>query len=135
MATQRRGFKNQGADAQKDAEPIDLHIPDNYVQHTLATTKSLPELTWGNLIFNLNWTNVIILGSTTVLSIWAPMNTKLYWQTAVFSVFWYVVTALGITAGECCFFALQNFLCSAHNKHFGSVLLTKKFVSFHFIFD
>ncbi|KAG8947466.1 hypothetical protein FRC00_009110 [Tulasnella sp. 408] len=97
MATQRR--KNQGADAQKDAEPIDLHIPDNYVQHTLATTKSLPELTWGNLIFNLNWTNVVILGSTTVLSIWAPYTTKLHWQTAVFSVFWYVVTALGITAG------------------------------------
>ncbi|KAG8986633.1 hypothetical protein FRB90_003857, partial [Tulasnella sp. 427] len=97
MATQRRGTK--GGDAQKEAEPIDLHIPDNYVQHTLANTKAKPPVTWGNLIFNLNWTNVIILGTTTVLAVWAPLTTELNWKTGVFSVVWYIITALGITAG------------------------------------
>ena len=34
----------------KDEEPIDANIPDNYVQHTLKTTKELPPFQWNNLL-------------------------------------------------------------------------------------
>ncbi|KAG8905501.1 hypothetical protein FRB99_008846 [Tulasnella sp. 403] len=94
MTTQRRGFKDPSDDI-----PVDINIPDNYVQHTLATTKALPPITLNNLLSNVNWTNVIILGSTTVLSIWGAFTTSLAFKTAVFSIFWYYVTGLGITAG------------------------------------
>ncbi|KAG8961516.1 hypothetical protein FRC00_012036 [Tulasnella sp. 408] len=99
MVTQRRGFKTQSDNPQNGADPINPHVPDNYVQHMLKSTEALPPITWSNLIFNLNWINVIILGSTTVLAVCAPITTKLHCKTAAFSVFWYLVTGLGITAG------------------------------------
>ena len=80
--------------------PSDQNIPDNYVQHTLTTTKALPPITWSNLLSNINWTTVPIIGVTTILSIYGPMVTTLQWKTGLFAVFWYFVTGLGITAGE-----------------------------------
>ncbi|KAG9003547.1 hypothetical protein FRB94_003067 [Tulasnella sp. JGI-2019a] len=90
--------RNSSFSNSKD-EPIDINIPDNYVQHTLATQKALPDITLNNLIYNLNWTNVVILGGTTALSIWAPFTASLSWKTGLFAIFWYYVTGLGITAG------------------------------------
>ena len=80
-------------------DPSDLNIPDNYVQHTLRTQKALPPITWANLVYNLNWTNVIVLGTTTLVSIWGPWTTPLQSKTFWWMVIWYYVTGLGITAG------------------------------------
>ncbi|TRM59538.1 hypothetical protein BD626DRAFT_550141 [Schizophyllum amplum] len=80
-------------------EPSDLNIPDNYVQHTLKTVKALPPVTWSNLLQNLNWISLGLLTATPLIGIWGMFTTPLRWETAVFSVFWYFVTGLGITAG------------------------------------
>jgi len=79
--------------------PADLNIPDNYVQHTLKTTKPLPPVTWGNLLENINWISLLALTLSPAVAIYGMFTTELCWKTAVFSVFWYFVTGLGITAG------------------------------------
>ncbi|KAF7326369.1 Acyl-CoA desaturase [Mycena venus] len=83
-----------------DAPPVVVPTDvENYVSHTLKTTKPLPPITWNNFLSELNWLNVAILGLTPVLSIIGAYHTKLRWETALFSVFYYYFTGLGITAG------------------------------------
>ncbi|KZO98577.1 delta9-fatty acid desaturase [Calocera viscosa TUFC12733] len=82
-----------------DYIPSDVNIPDNYVEHTLATTKELPPITLNNWWKELNYVSTIVLTVTPCLAIYGIFTTKLVWQTALFSVFWYFVTGLGITAG------------------------------------
>ena len=77
-----------------------MNIPDNYVEHTLATTKSLPPVTASNLLSNLNWTNVVIIGMTNLLAVLAPFLVPLQYKTLAFSIFWYYITGMGITAGK-----------------------------------
>ncbi|KAJ6486729.1 delta 9-fatty acid desaturase protein [Mycena sanguinolenta] len=76
--------------------PSDL---ENYVSHTLKTTKPLPPITWSNFWTELNWLNVAILTLTPLMSLVGACTTKLRWETALFSVFYYYFTGLGITAG------------------------------------
>ena len=79
--------------------PADRSVPDNYVEHVLKTTKALPPLSWDNWWHELNWLNVAILTITPLVVLVGGLTTPLRWQTAVFSVFYYFVTGLGITAG------------------------------------
>ncbi|KAJ7749286.1 delta 9-fatty acid desaturase protein [Mycena maculata] len=72
---------------------------ENFVSHTLKTTKPLPPITWDNFLTEMNWLNVGILTLTPVVSIIGAYHTKLRWETALFSVFYYYFTGLGITAG------------------------------------
>ncbi|CAK5272212.1 unnamed protein product [Mycena citricolor] len=81
------------------ADPVDIPEIENYVSHTLKTTKPLPPITWSNLLNELNWLNVAILTVTPVMSIIGVCTTRLRWETALFSVFYYYFTGLGITAG------------------------------------
>ncbi|KAJ7233751.1 delta 9-fatty acid desaturase protein [Mycena rebaudengoi] len=83
-------------------KPSDVSVaPDveNYVSHTLRTTKALPPITWNNLLSELNWLNVTILTVVPFVGLVGAYHTKLRWETAVFSVFYYFYTGLGITAG------------------------------------
>ena len=77
-------------------EPIDLHIPDNYVSHTLKTTKPLPPITLSNLLENINYLSLTILSVTPLLAIiglfTTPIQTKTFW----FSIFYYYFTGLGL---------------------------------------
>jgi hypothetical protein len=75
--------------------PADIDIPDNYVSHTLKTQKPLPPLDWNNWYRELNWLNVAILSATPFISFVGAYFTKLRWETAVFSIFYYYVTGLG----------------------------------------
>ncbi|KAG2058251.1 hypothetical protein BDR06DRAFT_980516 [Suillus hirtellus] len=68
--------------------PADVNIPDNYVSYTLKHQKSLPPLSWDNWYTELNWLHVAILAGTPVIGL-----------TAVWSVVYYYMTGLGITAG------------------------------------
>lgn len=67
-------------------------IPDDYVQHTLRTQKELPPITWSNFLNEVNWISVIALTVTPMIGIYGAFTTKLCWQTALFSVFYYYVT-------------------------------------------
>ncbi|KAJ7484610.1 delta 9-fatty acid desaturase protein [Mycena latifolia] len=82
-----------------EAPPVVIPEVENYVSHTLKTTKPLPPITWDNFLSELNWLNVAILTLTPVVSIIGAYHTKLRWETALFSVFYYFYTGLGITAG------------------------------------
>jgi len=48
-----------------DEEPADMHIPDNYIEHTLKNSKSLPPVTWTNWWKELNYLSVAILTMST----------------------------------------------------------------------
>lgn len=77
---------------ERSSEPADLHIPDNYVQHTLTTVPPLPPIQFKNILNELQWISVLAITITPTIAIWGAMHTTLKWQTAVFAVFWYFVT-------------------------------------------
>ncbi|KAJ7199632.1 hypothetical protein GGX14DRAFT_699786 [Mycena pura] len=72
---------------------------DNYVSRVLKTTKPLPPVTRENFLSELNWFNVAILTVVHITSVAGICCTKLRWETALFSVFYYYISCLGITAG------------------------------------
>lgn len=76
-------------------EPIDLHIPDNYVSHTLKNTKALPPITFQNLLENINYLSLTILTVTPLLAIIGLFTTPIQPKTFWFAVFYYYVTGLG----------------------------------------
>lgn len=80
-----------------EAEPIlmDADVPDNFVQFTLKKEKGLPPVRWDNLLNELNWLNVAILGITPIVGVIGLCYTKLQWKTALFAAFYYYVTGLG----------------------------------------
>jgi len=75
--------------------PADANIPDNYVSYTLKHSKALPPVTWDNLLQNLNWLHVGILGLTPVLGLAGACYTRLRWETAIWAVVYYYMTGLG----------------------------------------
>jgi stearoyl-CoA desaturase (delta-9 desaturase) len=78
-----------------DAVPIDINIPDNYVEHTLKTTRPLPPIKWENWYKEINWLSFAILTVTPFLGILGACFVKLRWETFWFSIFYYYVTGLG----------------------------------------
>ncbi|KAJ7226350.1 delta 9-fatty acid desaturase protein [Mycena rebaudengoi] len=79
--------------------PIDLPEVQNYVSHMISATKPRPDITWQNFYGELNWFNVILLAFIPAMGIIGAYHTPLRWETALFSVFYYFYTGLGITAG------------------------------------
>ncbi|KAJ7241048.1 delta 9-fatty acid desaturase protein [Mycena haematopus] len=102
-----------------DAPPVVLPADvENFVSHTLKTTKALPPITWNNFLTELNWLNVAILSLTPVASIIGAYTTKLRWETALFSVFYYYFTGLGITAGYHRLWAHRSFNAGKFLQYF-----------------
>ncbi|EUC54182.1 delta 9-fatty acid desaturase, partial [Rhizoctonia solani AG-3 Rhs1AP] len=100
MATTAGAYRRPASSRSKDETiPSDLNIPDNYVQHTLATTKPLPPVTIHNWWQEVNHLNCFFIFFTPLLALYGALTTHLQWKTACFAVFWYFVTGLGITAG------------------------------------
>jgi len=106
------------AKAVNDDTPSDLNIPDNYVQHTLKTQKPLPPFTWKNWRKDLNFLNVAILCFTPFLGLLGAYYTKLRWETFAFSIFYYYVTGLGITAGYHRLWAHRSYNASLPLQYF-----------------
>lgn len=75
--------------------PIDADIPDNYVQYTLKKEKGLPPIQWSNILNELNWLNVAILGITPIIGFTGVYYVKLQWRTALFAALYYYLTGLG----------------------------------------
>jgi stearoyl-CoA desaturase (Delta-9 desaturase) len=88
---------------QPKGDPLagDVDVPDNYVQYTLKKEKSLPPVRWSNILNELNWLNVAILGVTPIVAIIGVCYTKLQWKTAVFAAIYYYFTGLGISKLSC----------------------------------
>ncbi|KAJ7668660.1 delta 9-fatty acid desaturase protein [Mycena polygramma] len=74
-------------------------MPETYVSRTLKETNALPPITWSNFLSNINWLNTVILMLTPMMGLTGAYYTKLRWETAIFSVFYYYYTGFGITAG------------------------------------
>lgn len=81
--------------ASKEEEPIDLNIPDNYVQWVLKSQKALPPITWQTLSSEIKWLDLSILTITPAIALWGILNVSLRWETAVWSVIYYFITGLG----------------------------------------
>lgn len=81
--------------APKEEEPIDLNIPDNYVQWVLKNQKELPPITWQTLLSEIKWLDFSILTITPAIALWGIFNVNLRWETAVWSVIYYFITGLG----------------------------------------
>ncbi|TFY81300.1 hypothetical protein EWM64_g2712 [Hericium alpestre] len=110
--------QSKGALPEADAIPIDLNIPDNYVDYTIKNTKALPPIGWNNWWKELNYLTVAILTLTPAIAIYGAFTTKLRWETAVFSVFYYFVTGLGITAGYHRLWAHRSYNASKPLQYF-----------------
>ncbi|VDC07350.1 unnamed protein product [Peniophora sp. CBMAI 1063] len=99
-------------------EPADLHVPDNYVEHTLKTQKAKPPVTWENLFSELNYLSLAILTITPSIAIYGIFTTKWCWQTALWSVIYYFITGLGITAGYHRLWAHRSYNASKPLEYF-----------------
>ncbi|KAE9406206.1 delta 9-fatty acid desaturase, partial [Gymnopus androsaceus JB14] len=86
-------------DSQETSAPIINAEVDNYVAYTLKNTKSLPPITWSNLLNEINWLSFYILTVPPLIGIVGAFHVKLQWKTAVWAVAYYFLTGLGITAG------------------------------------
>ncbi|KAH9941234.1 delta 9-fatty acid desaturase protein [Epithele typhae] len=102
----------------KDDVPIDIDIPDNYVSWTMKNQKERPPVTWGNIFSELNYLSLAVLTITPTISIVGALTTPLMWQTAAFSVFYYFVTGLGITAGYHRLWAHRSYNASKPLQYF-----------------
>ncbi|KAF8723813.1 hypothetical protein AX14_009161 [Amanita brunnescens Koide BX004] len=101
-----------------DTVPIDINIPDNYVEHTLKTTRPLPPISWENWYKEINWLSFTILTLTPVMGVIGAFFVKLRWETFLFSIFYYYVTGLGITAGYHRLWAHRSYNASKPLQYF-----------------
>ncbi|KAJ1301935.1 hypothetical protein OPQ81_000774 [Rhizoctonia solani] len=99
MPTTAGAYRRPASRPKDDTIPSDIDIPDNYVQHTLATTKPLPPVTIHNWWKELNHINCFFIFVTPLIALYGALTTSLQLKTACFAIFWYFVTGLGITAG------------------------------------
>ncbi|KAJ7058230.1 delta9-fatty acid desaturase [Mycena amicta] len=85
-----------------DGKPALVEV-ENYVTHKLqlqnAKPLRQPITTWQNLAVQIHWFNLILLTAIPTIGLVGAWYTPLRWETAVFSVFYYFYTGLGITAG------------------------------------
>jgi stearoyl-CoA desaturase (delta-9 desaturase) len=92
--------------------PADLNIPDDYVSHVLRTQKPLPPYNWKKWWQNINWVSTPILVLTPAIALYGAFTVKLRWETALWSVIYYFITGLGITAGYHRLWAHRSFNAS-----------------------
>ncbi len=75
-------------------------IPENYVQHTLLTTKPLPPITsLSVLLREVQWISFFALTLIPIASVYGAMTTTLRLPTFLLAFAYYFYTGLSITAG------------------------------------
>nr|WPS94691.1 Cytochrome b5-like Heme/Steroid binding domain [Naematelia aurantialba] len=77
----------------------DEEIPDNYVTATIAKQKYLPPVTWSNLLQNIQWISFMAITVPPAIAIYGIFTTDFNLKTTIWSVVYYFITGLGITAG------------------------------------
>ncbi|TCD66939.1 hypothetical protein EIP91_000717 [Steccherinum ochraceum] len=83
----------------KEIVPEDANPPDNYVVWNLKNQKRLPPITLSNILHNIYWVSFAVVTVNPAIAIWGFLNVKLSMTTFVWSVIYYFITGLGITAG------------------------------------
>ncbi|GJE88813.1 delta9-fatty acid desaturase [Phanerochaete sordida] len=104
--------------AEKEEVPADINIPDNYVAWTLKSQKPRPPITWDNLLQNLQWVSLAVLTITPSIAIYGFFTHKLRWETFLWSVIYYFITGLGITAGYHRLWAHRSYNASKPLQYF-----------------
>ncbi|CAE6376344.1 unnamed protein product [Rhizoctonia solani] len=99
MPSTAGAYRRSTTRSKDETVPLDMDIPDNYVQHTLLTTKPLPPVTIHNWWKELNYLSCFFIFITPLVALYGGLTTSLQSNTALFALFWYFVTGLGITAG------------------------------------
>ncbi|KAL5498517.1 OLE1_1 [Sanghuangporus vaninii] len=102
----------------KEEQPADIDIPDNYVQWTLKRAKPRPPLSWNNFWGELNYISLAVLTITPSIAIWGILNVPFLWKTFWFSVVYYFITGLGITAGYHRLWAHRSYNASKPLEYF-----------------
>ncbi|EIW71223.1 stearoyl-CoA desaturase (delta-9 desaturase) [Tremella mesenterica] len=101
--------------------PSDANIPDNYVSDTIARTKYLPPVTWKNLIWNIQWISFLALTVTPSLAIYGFFTVPYNRNTLIWSVIYYYITGLGITAGYHRLWAHRSYNASVPLQYFYAI--------------
>ena len=94
LAVKPEYLSSQPSAAAKKSEPNRNKAYDPRKPH-IADTK----LNSSNWYLHVNWLNTVLIVGVPLLGCVAAFWTPLYWQTAVWSVAYYFMTGLGITAG------------------------------------
>lgn len=94
LAVKPEYLSSQPSAAAKKSEPNRNKAYDPRKPH-IADTK----LNSSNWYLHVNWLNTVLIVGVPLLGCVAAFWTPLYWQTAVWSVVYYFMTGLGITAG------------------------------------
>jgi len=81
------------------ATPADEGLSDNYIQRMLAKPDDLPPWRWSNILNEIQWVSTIVLTATPLLAAYGIYTTPLQAKTFAWSVVYYFLTGLGITAG------------------------------------
>lgn len=87
------------AEPKTPREPVDLRIPDNYVQATLDKQTVLPPVTLATLLDNIQWVSFLALTVTPALGIYGFATHTLQLKTFLWAVGYYFMTGMSITAG------------------------------------
>jgi stearoyl-CoA desaturase (delta-9 desaturase) len=82
-----------------DPERDDFIVPDNYVTRTVENMKMLPPVTWRNLHKNIQWISFLALTIPPAMAIYGLCTVPFQLKTFIWSVVYYFITGLGITAG------------------------------------
>ncbi|KIJ18000.1 hypothetical protein PAXINDRAFT_110444 [Paxillus involutus ATCC 200175] len=74
-------------------------VHENFVSYTLKHQEARPPVTWSNWCREIHWIYFFIFCVLPMLSLIAACSTPLRLETAIWSVIYIHVTALGVTAG------------------------------------
>ncbi len=96
---QRSTTATKDAQAAPKEEFADANIPDDYVSRVLATEKPLPPVQLKNILSEIQWVSFLALTVTPILGIYGLFTTSFNKYTFAWSVVYYFMTGLGITAG------------------------------------
>ncbi|ORY30358.1 hypothetical protein BCR39DRAFT_466656 [Naematelia encephala] len=96
----------------------DEDIPDNYVTATIAKQKYLPPVTWSNLLQNIQWISFLAITVPPAVAIYGMCTTPWNTKTVIWSIVYYFITGLGITAGYHRLWAHRSYNASLPLQYF-----------------
>ncbi|KAE8232346.1 hypothetical protein CF326_g2629 [Tilletia indica] len=99
-STQKRAASSTPTKSAKaSGNHADDGLSDNYIQRMLSKPDDLPPFRLSNIVNELQYVSTIVLTTTPLLALYGIMTTPLQAKTFWWSVVYYFLTGLGITAG------------------------------------
>ncbi|CAH7674394.1 hypothetical protein BY996DRAFT_4576036 [Phakopsora pachyrhizi] len=91
---------------------------DSYVQKTLRKEKPLPPITWRNFYKEINIISTLALTLVPIVALYGSFTTPLSLATLIWSLAYYLITGLGITAGYHRLWAHRSYNASLPLQYF-----------------